>query len=211
MKKGRSRTATVALCLVALAFTLSLSSAGVLPLFSLVKLPPSISQSSASTFSLPSPPPSQTGTLVVKSSFFGEDGSGGVVTGASVSVTDVDSGLIQANLVTNSSGEVQILLDTGNYSVRVSSSEFNTTANAQVYQNRVTEIDVVTSSAQSLSPQSPNAEHRGVPSSPAGILLTGGILMNPGLVLTVHVKNASTTSTEALYCSDALAYRGERP
>jgi hypothetical protein len=148
MSRLRTRRVTIALCLVALAFVLSISSAGVLPLFSLVKLAPTSQQT------LATPPSgtlqqSQTGTLVVKASFFGTTGSHGLVTGALVSLDGVGSDSAEQTMITNSSGEVQVTLATGNYSVRVSSPEFNATTAAQVYQSRITEIDLV---ANSISP-----------------------------------------------------------
>ena len=217
MKKGRSGTLTMALCLVGLAFVLSLSSAGVLPLFSFVKLPPSIAQTPGSS---PSPPPLQlqTGTLVVKASFFGGDGLGGVVPDASVTVTDVDSGFTQGPLLTNSSGELQILLYAGNYSVRVSTPESNASTNAQVYGNRVTEVDLVTDSVQSQSlsvlndarsPRLAYSEQRDIRSLTAGTLSIGGILLDSETGAPFHVKIASPTSSGAVYHDSIRAYRGE--
>lgn len=217
MKKGRSGTLTMALCLVGLAFVLSLSSAGVLPLFSFVKLPPSIAQTSGSS---PPPPPLQlqTGTLVVKASFFGGDGLGGVVPDASVTVTDIDSGSTQGPLLTNSSGELQILLYVGNYSVRVSAPESNTSTQAQVYGNRVTEVDVVTDSVQSQSqlvlndarsPRLACPEQRDIRQLTAGVPLIGGIRPDFETGATSHTESASPTSSGTMYLWRTLDYRGE--
>jgi len=143
MSRLRTRRVTIALCIVALAFALSISSAGVLPLFSFVKLAPASQRSSSGVPPGGQVQPPQTGTLVVRASLFGTPGSQGLVTGALVSVDGVGSGSAQQTMTTNSTGEVQVTLTTGNYSVRISSPEFNTTTAAQVYQDRVTEVDLV--------------------------------------------------------------------
>jgi len=217
MRKGRSGTVTMALCLVGLAFVLSLSSAGVLPLFPLVKLPPSIAQTSGSS---PSPPPLQlqTGTLVVKASFFGGDGLGGSVPDASVTVTDIGSGSTQGPLLTNSSGELQILLYAGNYSVRVSAPESNASTQAQVYGNRVTEVDLVTDSVQSQSrlvlndarsPRLACPEQRDIQSLIAGTPLIGRIRSDFETGAPLHMNSASPTSFDRLHLGRTFGCRGE--
>jgi hypothetical protein len=202
MKRTSTRKVLIGICLVSLSFILASFSAGVLPLFSLAKLPPSIAPSPTST-SLPSPPPphfSQTGTLVIKTTLFGVNGSGNPIANAMVTVAAVNSGSPEYTLDTNSSGEVQMVIDAGNYTIQFSASEFHSATGTQVYGNRITEVVLVASDVDNQSLLSYRPGHAYGIADAAGRfvgLLPPRPLLNCGIFVAVPpVKDQYPSGTE---------------